>query len=411
MWKQSGMKVLKDELCICQLLLAVVCLSLNQVHGQSADVIFVVDTSSSNEASDIAFNRTTTLIQDIANVFEIGQEPGQTRIGALTFSGEDVGVGFRLNSCNSMEDLQFMVSTIRQPIAPRRKIHALVKVLDNMFESRNGGRDGVARVAVVIAYEGGSGNFSSVVKTALKSLEKDVVVIVVNVGEAEESTELQEAASSSELYFQLNVSDIETLTMAKTKMIRNIIEVCSRHYVDVTVAYDNNPLSEQDSLDRLQQLETITNKLQASDCHARLRVISGLGPESSSAQNLKGQGNRRPSVRAAIKKWRKKASRQRRASEGGPGRLPVSIPSNGQNKRLVLVLSKRHESEFRSIVGELGTVMSDGTKVLVVLDGTVRPNYVLAWQQVLGFSRVIVLKDTTHDISEDVEDFICTMDA
>ncbi|KAH9492716.1 hypothetical protein Btru_024276 [Bulinus truncatus] len=399
------MKEFIDKLLIFQLVLLAVYTSYNQINAQRADVLFVLDVTTPSDELD---NNTVNIIQDIVSALDIGQGPGQTRISAVTYNNGEIRTAVRFNSTVSNESLPDTIHKTGHSTGIRNQRRSLQKIIKYMFESRNGGRPDAPHVIVVIA-NSQSGHFSSVVKDAANAMQEDAVVYTVTIGGDVENIDLLEAATNPEFYFVLNITDSDDFITTKSDMIKEITEACSRYYMDVTIAYDALPMSPQQEDNRKQQLERIKENLHHSECHTRIRVIFGSGQDSPTLEgNSITQEHRRPRVSTVLRKWRNgKLTRQKRTSEGGPGSLPP--PGVDAGKRLILVMSSRHESEFKKIVSELRQSLSRGTDVLLVLDETVKPNYVLTWQQLLGFSRVIVPNDHTQDISTDVVRFICHM--
>ena len=79
--------------------------SILECSIEPADVIFVLDTSYSIWPPD--FYREVEFMEKVIDTFDIGPNPDQTRVGALTF-GHEVWVKFYLNSYNGELFLLFL---------------------------------------------------------------------------------------------------------------------------------------------------------------------------------------------------------------------------------------------------------------------------------------------------------------
>ncbi|CAL1534587.1 unnamed protein product [Lymnaea stagnalis] len=122
---------------------------------QAADIIFVVDTSSS--IWPVHFNKhVKTFLKDVIASFNIGPGPLDTRVGILLFSTREY-LEFHLNTYEVLNDTLKAVDAIRFRGGDTYTNKALEYAARTMLTSEHGAREGVAKLLVVLT-DGRSAN-------------------------------------------------------------------------------------------------------------------------------------------------------------------------------------------------------------------------------------------------------------
>ncbi|CAG5120047.1 unnamed protein product, partial [Candidula unifasciata] len=175
--------------------------------GKPADVVFVIDISSSIWPRE--FNKyALTFLQNVVSMFNVGPGENQTRVGAVTFS-TDVRLEFNLNSYMKKSDVLGAISKIRVTGGNTFTDKALKYVAANMFSEKNGGRPDVADIIIVLT-DGKSSSPAKTIIEAENARQRGAAIFSIGVGEADD-TELMQIASSPPSQFKFKVTDFAAL--------------------------------------------------------------------------------------------------------------------------------------------------------------------------------------------------------
>ncbi|KAH9492718.1 Collagen alpha-4(VI) chain [Bulinus truncatus] len=391
--------------------------------GKPADVFFILDSSSSIWKQDFD-KRMLGFVRDVVANFDIS--PKLTRVGFMTFSDSPKLV-FNLDAYSRKRELMDAISpsVIKYSLGGTNTAEALRDV--RKFGFLVAPRDGVTKIAVVIT-DGQSWDEKETRKQATLLKDYGVMVYAIGVGKSVKDDELEAIASSPREEFVFNVDDFSALSQLRDILAikacgndqsQDDQPVCGSGAIDVTVAFDANTMSIQDKHRTLEQIKTITERLEYVGGEVRLGVTSGNCAESMDVPmsppeviNKKLRHIKKtvkPSLHKIIKDWSAKqvVLQQDSIKNQLEGYLPRIV--DDPRKALVLLLNGDHTTEFAYLAEEVLTLMENGVEVFVLLDKTVRSSYVNSWNSILGKRRVISHVDPDHDFSGYIMEFMCAL--
>ncbi|XP_055879115.1 collagen alpha-6(VI) chain-like isoform X2 [Biomphalaria glabrata] len=189
--------------------------------GKPADVVFVIDTSTSIREDDFKL-LLLPFIQNVVSHFDIGMGQNQTRVGAVTYS-TSIRLEFDLKTHDSPDKLRSAIADIMYRNGDTYTDRALKYVSDNMFNSENGGREGVTHVIIVLT-DGRSTSHHRTVKEAAVAREKGAAIFAIGVGDADDK-ELAQIASEPASQFKFKVNDFAALDSIKVELALKTCEV------------------------------------------------------------------------------------------------------------------------------------------------------------------------------------------
>lgn len=179
---------------------------------QPFDIVFVIDTSSSIWHPD--FDRQIKFIKDVAERFDIGQGPKQTRIGVISF-GESYYLHFHLWQNNRKDLLERALHRIRHRVSKSTNTAAALRYLRKyMFTHRYGSRKYATHVAVVIT-DGKSQNRKATLQAAEAVRSHGIEIFGIGVGDAVDFRELENVASKPASDYVYEVADFQSLDSMK----------------------------------------------------------------------------------------------------------------------------------------------------------------------------------------------------
>ncbi|XP_052281834.1 collagen alpha-5(VI) chain-like isoform X2 [Dreissena polymorpha] len=158
-------------------------------QGKEADMVFIVDSSSS--IWNVDFETQKTFIGDVISHFDV--ESGKTRVALIAFSDE-AAVKIHLNQYNTRKELISAIATITQPGGSTNTHLALELMLREVFSTKNGARPGAAHIAVVIT-DGVSSRPDQTMQQIELTRKSGVYVFTVGVGNKTDKSELEAMAS------------------------------------------------------------------------------------------------------------------------------------------------------------------------------------------------------------------------
>lgn len=202
--------------------------------GQPADVVFMVDSSSSIWPYDF---KTFVLpfIKNVSSVFDIGPGPRQTRIGALTFS-TGVRLEFDLKDHQSKEGLMSAIDGIASRGGSTYTDKALKFVDRHMFTAKAGARPDVPHIIIVLT-DGDSSNHRRTVRQAERARSNGATIFAVGVGDVDDR-ELELIASSPAERFKFKVTEFSSLDRI---MVDLAIKTCGVSLTTTTTTTTTTP--------------------------------------------------------------------------------------------------------------------------------------------------------------------------
>lgn len=180
-------------------------------QGKEADVLFVVDMSSS--IWGVHFQQQLKFLTDVVSFFDIGK----TRVGMVTFSNNS-RVEFYFDDYKTTDDISRAILAVKQEGGITNTHLALQTAYEEMFTIKHGSRRGVAHICIVIT-DGVSRLPQNTIGTADLVHKSGVEVFAIGVGNEPDVTELRYIASRPEFVFQVNgygaLSHIENILAVK----------------------------------------------------------------------------------------------------------------------------------------------------------------------------------------------------
>lgn len=212
------------------MLLGLVCASTSSQNStcekQPFDIVFLIDTSSS--IWHPAFESQVKFIKDVAEQFDIGQGPEQTRIGVVSF-GDTYYLQFHLWQNNRKDLLEQALLRIRHKVSKSTNTAAALRFMRKyMFTHRYGSRKYATHVAVVIT-DGKSQNRKATLQAAKAARESGIEIFAFGVGDAFDIRELDNIASRPTSDYVYEVADFQSLDAMKFVLANRACKVALGH--------------------------------------------------------------------------------------------------------------------------------------------------------------------------------------
>ncbi|XP_071109908.1 cartilage matrix protein-like [Haliotis cracherodii] len=196
--------------------------SLKTCSGKAADVVFVIDTSTSIWPLD--FNQyVRPFVRDVVRMFDIGAAPSQTRVGVVTYSDE-YNPQFDLGTYLTRDTLEHAIENIVFTGGSTFTSKALQYVTDDMFRLENGARPEAA--SVIILLTDGKSRFPTVTRVeAERARSKGAHIFAIGVGDEVDEMELRSVADNPDSQFMFHVKDYTALHSIKRHLAIRTCEV------------------------------------------------------------------------------------------------------------------------------------------------------------------------------------------
>ncbi|XP_060568705.1 cartilage matrix protein-like [Ruditapes philippinarum] len=165
-------------------------------QGKNADVMFVVDMSSS--IWSVHFKQQLQFLADITSFFDIGK----TRVGMITFSNNSV-VQFYLDQYSTQEDIRRAILSVQTLGGLTYTNLALKTTRYEMFSAEHGSRRDVAHICMVIT-DGVSRYPRQTAVEASLLHQAGIDVFAIGVGDEIDVNELHAIASKPQYVFEVN---------------------------------------------------------------------------------------------------------------------------------------------------------------------------------------------------------------
>ncbi|KAH3860726.1 hypothetical protein DPMN_023644 [Dreissena polymorpha] len=192
-------------------------------QGKEADIVFIVDSSSS--IWNVDFETQKTFIGDVVSHFDV--ESGKTRVALIAFSNEAV-VKIHLNQYSTRKELISEIAKVTQPGGSTNTHLALELMLKEVFSTKNGARPGAAHIAVVIT-DGVSSRPDQTLQQIELVHKSGVYVFTVGVGNKTDKSELEAMASKPVSDFSFLVNGYPALPKIRDLLAFKTCKVPSDH--------------------------------------------------------------------------------------------------------------------------------------------------------------------------------------
>ncbi|XP_046378047.2 cartilage matrix protein-like [Haliotis rufescens] len=206
-------------------------------YGRPADVVFLVDTSSSIWPFYFT-NNVLPFISGVVDLFDVGPDPSQTRVGLATFSN-DCHLQFHVGDFLDKEKLTDKILDISMDGGNTNTGEALTFATEEMFTADHGSRNNAAHIIVILT-DGASQDYEATQLAAQNAHQKGVQVFAIGVGSQIDNKELEDIASDPDEDFKFKVTNFEALERIKGKLAAKTCEVTT---LRATNAPSTTPLS------------------------------------------------------------------------------------------------------------------------------------------------------------------------
>ncbi|CAI9734866.1 Hypothetical predicted protein [Octopus vulgaris] len=160
--------------------------------GKPADIVFLLDASASIWGPD--FKKQTKFVEDVVSMFQIS--PDMTQVGVLTYS-HDVNLEFPLNRHKTKQGLVRAIQRIpHRPGFATNTALGIKYMRNNMFTKKQGARENVVRVAIVMT-DGKSSNILLTLWQASRARRSaHINIFSIGIGDGIHKRELQGIAGN-----------------------------------------------------------------------------------------------------------------------------------------------------------------------------------------------------------------------
>ncbi|XP_025090798.1 cartilage matrix protein-like isoform X1 [Pomacea canaliculata] len=168
--------------------------------NEPADVAFLLDSSNSIWGPD--FRRQIRFVKDVVSMFQIGSNA--TRVGLVTYN-DHVELQFHLSRYMDKDRLLWAIDNVREGHGYSTATDLALQYMRTfLFTQKGGGREGVAKVGIVIT-DGKSRNMLRTLIEASRAKKENIHLFAIGVGQAVNDRELRRMASSpsSDYFFQV----------------------------------------------------------------------------------------------------------------------------------------------------------------------------------------------------------------
>ena len=177
--------------------------------GKPADLVFVMDGSGSISSSN--FIEQKRFIKGMVDLFET--DSGKIRVGVVTYSNWAF-LEFNLNQFSNRRDIKRKIDLVRHYRGDTNTASAIAYMRDHMFTERNGARDGVPQIGIVLT-DGHSNDPWLTMEESMATKEAGITLFAVGVGMDLSRYELRSIASSPTHKHLLQVQDYAALQNIK----------------------------------------------------------------------------------------------------------------------------------------------------------------------------------------------------
>ncbi|KAL5004709.1 hypothetical protein ScPMuIL_018165 [Solemya velum] len=189
--------------------------------GKAADVVFVLDSSSSIWEPD--FEKQMTFVKDVIGQFDIGMGDSETRVGVVTF-GHTYWLQFHLKAFIDRDAMMSAVKEISyKPGYATNTGEAIHYAANTMFTAENGARQNMTRLMIVIT-DGQSQEEDKTITAAKIAREMDIQIFAIGVGYGADRLELNAIASKPSTNYVFMVDSFDALDRIQQKFASRACE-------------------------------------------------------------------------------------------------------------------------------------------------------------------------------------------
>lgn len=184
--------------------------------GIPTDIVFVLDSSSS--IWEPHFQKQLDFVSYVVNQTDIGLGPQQVRVGVEIFANE-AHVKVNLYESRNKEELNQKINRIRRVIGDTNTADALNKLRETMFQTEQGSRPGVKRVAIILT-DGASSDEAATQVAAKACRDEHIQIFAVGIGHLISLSELMGIASKPTEKFFIRTPNYEALDQIRETVVQ-----------------------------------------------------------------------------------------------------------------------------------------------------------------------------------------------
>ncbi|KAK3582071.1 hypothetical protein CHS0354_013449 [Potamilus streckersoni] len=227
---------------------------VSEVCSQAADIVFVLDSSTSIWIED--FKRQLTFVQDVVKMFDVGQGPTQARVGILTF-GNKVWIDYTLDKFSDVESLINAVEKIPHKAGTTTNTwEALDTLRTQMFTPEMGSRVNVSHIAIVIT-DGRSQKTMRTKVSAEAVHDAGINMFAIGVGHNIDFVELGYIATDPDEGFLFNVDNYTALESIKGIIADKTCQVTQKPVIPPSITPTTKSQSNRNDVVTVTQIEAI----------------------------------------------------------------------------------------------------------------------------------------------------------
>jgi len=194
--------------CVSEFLHCNIFVSAFDCDHRAADIVFVLDSSSSIWDPD--FDKQLDFVDGIVSQLNIGRSENHTRVGIITFA-DRAYLKFHLWRYANLKNIKLAIKKIRHHGIARTNTGAALKYMaNNMFRKGYGSRDNVSKVAILIT-DGHSQKTRKTLEEAAAARAKGITIYVIGVGDNIKASELEGIASDPDYQYVYHVDNYDHL--------------------------------------------------------------------------------------------------------------------------------------------------------------------------------------------------------
>ncbi|XP_046571856.1 collagen alpha-4(VI) chain-like [Haliotis rubra] len=382
------------------------CKTQTACSSQPADVVFLLDTSSSEGSTN--FNKQLDFVNNFARELEIG--PNNVQISVVTFATA-VKNEFYLNAYNTKAGLLNAVQNVQYRPGLTATGKGLKFVGENSFLPQNGGRPGAQQVVIVVT-DGESQEKSETASEAEKVHKAGIKVISVGIGSSIDNGELTALASSPAFVFK--VADFDALQKIETEIRQTTCKApqtaCKSDPADIVFLLDSS--SSEGSTNFKKQLDFVSNFVDGFDIGPD-SVQIGVVTFSTSVQNrfFLNVYNNKAALKAAITS----ISYTGGVTETGEGleyirtsSLSAAHGARANARQVVIVMTDGQSQNTATTKNQAQLLRDKGVKVMAVGIGTgIRSSELNSIASDMQHVFMVAGFDALHDIQTELQQQSC----
>ncbi|XP_013407529.1 collagen alpha-1(XII) chain isoform X1 [Lingula anatina] len=231
-----------------------------------ADIIFILDGSSSVKAADFA--KQLQFIKSLVRKFGVG--PNAVKVGVLQYSTNTVQE-FNLNTHSTEAAILAAVDRIKQKKGGTNTAVALSTARTSSFTAAKGDRPNVPNIVIVMT-DGKSNNMAATAREANR-LRNIASVFAIGVGSNVRTAELKAMANDPDSKYVFTVTDFSALSNIETKLATEACAPC-KGQTDITIILDGSEsVNAPDFAKQLQFIKFLVRKFEVGPNAVQVGVL------------------------------------------------------------------------------------------------------------------------------------------